>query len=179
MCIRHLLYTTCKSIHGCFRWVRHRDILHRFPIDTTTAETLPFAGDVLSYGYLNEGAFDTITSEMLITEIGRGDNGYELKLVDYNPTSMLPERTRNTPNITQPDIRIYSHLFPTVTMDEDTTSVETPISITGVPLISRDRETCIAHCVLMMFIIFFIKDPQQSVQKTGKEIVTVEEDKVH
>jgi len=41
---------------------------------------IPHAGDVLSYGY----EVSTVTREMLITEIDEVDNGYSLKLVDYD-----------------------------------------------------------------------------------------------
>ena len=146
------------------------------PIDTTTAPVVPFAGDVLSYGYLNDGAFDTITSEMLITEIGRADNGYELKLVDYNPdiyvTGSYPEYT---PNITQPIAGYIASSVP-VTMDEVDTRIEEvqqPISISGIPLFP-DRETCIAHCVLDDVHYLLYQDT--TVGSENWEIVTVETD---
>lgn len=152
------------------------EISFTVPIDTTTAEIIPFAGDVLSYGYLNAGAFDTITSEMLITEIGRADNGYELKLVDYNPdiyvTGAYPEYT---PNITQP-ITPGTYTAPPATIDDietTTTASKNPISISGVPIFD-DRETCIAHCVLDDVHYLLYQD--LTVGSENWEIVTINED---
>lgn len=66
-----------------------------------TASVIPHPGDTLSYGYLDSGEFDTITSPMLITGIEPDDEGFELTLVDYN-TNIYDVGTIDdyTPNIT-------------------------------------------------------------------------------
>lgn len=48
------------------------------------AAAVPHPGDILSYGTLNSGAFDTIASSMLITGIDQDKEGFTLSLVDYN-----------------------------------------------------------------------------------------------
>lgn len=67
------------------------------------ATTIPHAGDVLSYGYLNNGAFDTITTPFLIAGVEPTSNGYRMTCVNYNEaiydTGTIPEYT---PNLTQP-----------------------------------------------------------------------------
>ena len=75
------------------------------PIDPMGA-AVPHPGDIISYGYLNAGEFDTITSPMLISGIDNTDTGFTLTLVDYNEdiyeTGTIPEyipniTTRKTP----------------------------------------------------------------------------------
>lgn len=41
-------------------------------------------GDILSYGYLNEGSFDTITTPLIITGFEPSDDGYTLYLTNYD-----------------------------------------------------------------------------------------------
>lgn len=53
-----------------------------FPVSSTV---IPHAGDVLSYGYIEGGEFDRITSEYLITGIEPGDSTVTLTLIDYDP----------------------------------------------------------------------------------------------
>ena len=56
------------------------------PIEITEDIILPEAGNILSFGYLNEGAFDSVTNVMKIVGIEpNGDNGITLDLADYNP----------------------------------------------------------------------------------------------
>lgn len=64
-------------------------------------EVRPRPGDILSYGYLNGGAFDTVTSPMLIAEVAPEGKGYALSLVDYNEAIYDPgEIPTYTPNTT-------------------------------------------------------------------------------
>ena len=49
------------------------------------SSVIPHAGDVLSYGYLDNGEFDRITSPYLITGIEPGENDVTLQLIDYDP----------------------------------------------------------------------------------------------
>lgn len=51
----------------------------------TTSSVIPHSGDVLSYGYIEDGEFDSITSEYLITGIEPRDNSVTLTLIDYDP----------------------------------------------------------------------------------------------
>lgn len=71
------------------------------PIDPT-GPAVPHQGDILSYGYLNSGAFDTITAPMLITGIDPTDEGFTLTLIDYNEavytTGTIPEYIPNITN---------------------------------------------------------------------------------
>lgn len=54
------------------------------PIDAS-AETVPQAGNILSYGTLSDdGTFETITNEMTVTEITPTANGFQLAGVDYS-----------------------------------------------------------------------------------------------
>ena len=53
-----------------------------FPVSSAV---IPHAGDVLSYGYIEDGEFDRITSEYLITGIEPGDSTVTLTLLDYDP----------------------------------------------------------------------------------------------
>lgn len=54
------------------------------PIDAS-AETVPQAGNILSYGTLSDdGTFETITNEMTVTEIKPSTNGFQLTGVDYS-----------------------------------------------------------------------------------------------
>ena len=54
------------------------------PIDAS-AETVPHAGNILSYGTLSDdGTFETITNEMTVTEIKPTTNGFQLAGVDYS-----------------------------------------------------------------------------------------------
>ncbi len=72
-----------------------------FPVSSAV---IPHAGDVLSYGYLENGEFDRITSEYLITGIEPHDNSVTLTLIDYNPEvyttgaydAYVPNITRKT-----------------------------------------------------------------------------------
>lgn len=81
---------------------RVTEILFVTPI-TTTAAAIPHPGDVLSYGYLNAGEFDTITTPLLIAAVEPTGNGYKMSCVNYNEaiydTGTIPEYT---PNLTQP-----------------------------------------------------------------------------
>lgn len=58
---------------------RTKEIEFKVPFSTMSS-VIPHAGDCLSYGY----EVDTVTSEMLVTEIEENENGYALKLVDYD-----------------------------------------------------------------------------------------------
>lgn len=81
---------------------RVTEILFITPL-SVNANHVPHAGDVLSYGYLNDGAFETITSPYLIASMEPTDNGFKLSCVDYNEaiyeTGEIPAYT---PNLTQP-----------------------------------------------------------------------------
>ena len=65
-----------------------------------TAEIIPTAGNICSFGELDEnGEFTTITRSMKITNTEESENGYTLTLVDYNPDlytyGTLPEYRSN------------------------------------------------------------------------------------
>ena len=53
-----------------------------FPVSSSV---IPHEGDVLSYGYIEDGEFDRITSEYLITAIEPADGKVTLTLIDYDP----------------------------------------------------------------------------------------------
>ena len=66
-----------------------------------TAPVIPHAGDVLSYGLLSSGTFDTITTPMLIAGVTPNDQGHTLQLVDYNAAVYdVGEIPAYTPNFT-------------------------------------------------------------------------------
>ena len=78
------------------------------PIDTTTASVIPHAGDIFSYGLLDAGEFNTITNEMMITNMSQTERGYRLDLVDYNEAIYeYGEIPVYTPNITPTRITKY------------------------------------------------------------------------
>lgn len=52
---------------------------------SVSSSVIPHAGDVLSYGYIQDGEFDTITSEYLITGIEPSNGSVTLTLIDYDP----------------------------------------------------------------------------------------------
>lgn len=72
-----------------------------FPVSSSV---IPHAGDVLSYGYIEDGEFDKITSEYLITAIEPSNGTVTLSLIDYNPDvyttgpydAYVPNITRKT-----------------------------------------------------------------------------------
>ena len=72
-----------------------------FPVSSSV---IPHAGDVLSYGYIEDGEFDRITSEYLITAIEPSDGSVTLTLIDYDPNvyttgpydAYVPNITRKT-----------------------------------------------------------------------------------
>ena len=63
---------------------RTEEIVLTDPISIDAA-TIPHAGDILSYGYIEDGEFDKITSEYLITGIEPKSDGVTLTLIDYDP----------------------------------------------------------------------------------------------
>lgn len=143
-----------------------------------TADIIPHAGDILSYGYLNAGEFDTITSEMMITNLEQTDRGYRVELVDYNEavyeTGTIPEYT---PNITS---KIPSNAIPTGAPTPSTdgvsdaiTDAQAPITLSGVPVFA-ERETCIAHCELDEVHYLLYQD--YTAGSEAWEIVTINED---
>ena len=70
-----------------------------FPISSAV---IPHAGDVLSYGYIEDGQFDRITSEYLITAIEPNNGSVTLSLIDYNPDVYTTgPYGQYIPNITQ------------------------------------------------------------------------------
>lgn len=81
---------------------RVSEILFTEPIPLT-ASAIPHAGDVLSYGYLDSGAFSKITNQFLIMSLEPTKNGYKMTCVDYNEAiydyGTIPAYT---PNLTQP-----------------------------------------------------------------------------
>lgn len=81
---------------------RNMEILFVEPIPLN-ASAIPHAGDILSYGYLDNGAFDKITSAFLIMSLEPTKNGYKMTCVDYNEaiynSGTIPEYK---PNLTQP-----------------------------------------------------------------------------
>lgn len=81
---------------------RVTEILFVEPI-ARDAERIPHAGDVLSYGYLNNGAYDTITSPFLIYGLEPTSKGYKMTCVNYDEavydSGTIPAYT---PNLTQP-----------------------------------------------------------------------------
>lgn len=143
------------------------------PINTLTAPAIPHAGDILSYGYLDSGSFDTITSPMLITGIDRDDTGYVLSLVDYNEdiytTGAYPTYT---PNITQPTARGFTSVTTVPTMEDVVAKVEeakSPITVSGIPIYVA-RKTCLANCEIEGVDYLLYETA------TGWEIVTINED---
>lgn len=65
------------------------------------AAAIPHAGDVLSYGYLNGGAFDTITTPMIIVDISPEGVGFALSLTNYDEDIFDPGTIPTyTPNLT-------------------------------------------------------------------------------
>lgn len=72
-----------------------------FPVSSSV---IPHEGDVLSYGYIEDGEFDRITSEYLITAIEPADGKVTLTLIDYDPDvyttgpydQYMPNITRKT-----------------------------------------------------------------------------------
>ena len=68
-----------------------------------SAAAIPHPGDVLSFGYLNNGNFDTITTPFLIASLEPTGDGYRMTCVNYNEaiydTGTIPAYT---PNLTQP-----------------------------------------------------------------------------
>ena len=81
---------------------RVKEILFTRPIPRDS-ERVPHAGDVLSYGYLNNGAFDTITSQYLIYGVEPTSKGYKMTCVNYNEAIYNPGTIpAYTPNLTQP-----------------------------------------------------------------------------
>lgn len=111
-----------------------------------SATTIPHAGDILSYGYLNEGAFDTITSPMLITGIEPNQEGYTLTLVDYNEaiytTGTIPDYT---PNITSRKTPLALPVdIPSATKDELANAVN---------FISLGNEVSIPDDITILYVI--------------------------
>ena len=95
---------------------------------------IPHTGDILSYGYLNAGAFDTITTPMLITAIEADGEGYALSLVDYNEDVYeIGAYPDYTPNLTIPSIPSGIPLTPRpATVDDIVSIVEsTPANVPG------------------------------------------------
>ena len=82
---------------------RTTEIVFSTPFSISSA-VIPHAGDVLSYGYIEDGEFDRITSEYLITAIEPSDGSVTLTLIDYDPNvyttgpydAYVPNITRKT-----------------------------------------------------------------------------------
>ncbi len=70
------------------------------PIAVTSVTISP--GDILSYGYLNAGQFDRISSPYIISGFEPNDDGYTLELIDYNEaifnTGTIPPYLPNISN---------------------------------------------------------------------------------
>ena len=69
-----------------------------------SADSIPHAGDVLSFGILDmDGGFSAVTRTMKIVNIEPADHGYSLTLKDYNPAlyeyGALPEYKSNITHI--------------------------------------------------------------------------------
>lgn len=62
---------------------RITEITFTNPISVSAA-TVPHVHDTLSYGYISNGSFDSVTSDFIITAIQPTDNGVTLTLKDYN-----------------------------------------------------------------------------------------------
>lgn len=144
------------------------------PIDTTTASVIPHAGDNLSYGLLDAGEFNTITNEMMITNMSQTERGYRLDLVDYNEAIYeYGEIPVYEPNITQTRITKYVPTsVPAASLPDvvdAVTEAEKPITISGVPVFA-DRETCLAECTLNEVHYLLYQDT------ADWEIVTINED---
>lgn len=81
---------------------RVKEILFTRPI-AIDAERIPHPGDILSYGYLDSGAFTKITSQFLIMSLEPTKNGYKMTCVDYNEDIYNPGAIPEyKPNLTQP-----------------------------------------------------------------------------
>ena len=81
---------------------RNTEILFVEPIPLN-ASAIPHAGDVLSYGYLDAGAFNKITTPFLIMSLEPTKNGYKMTCVNYNEAIYNPGTIpAYTPNLTQP-----------------------------------------------------------------------------
>ncbi|MFA5706712.1 MAG: hypothetical protein WDA41_10195 [Candidatus Neomarinimicrobiota bacterium] len=96
------------------------------PIDTLSSSVVPRSGDILSYGYLDDGEFNTITNEMLITNMAQTERGYRLDLVDYNEAIYeYGEIPVYTPNITPTRITKYVPAAPQpATLDDVANAIQ-------------------------------------------------------
>ena len=79
MRVKHVQHTACKLLIAIED--NPKEILFTTPI-SVSATVIPRSGNILSYGLLNSGNFDTITSPMLIIGAEPDTDGFNLTLAD-------------------------------------------------------------------------------------------------
>lgn len=100
-----------------------------------SAAAIPHPGDILSYGFRNGGAFDTITSPMLIAGIEPDKEGFTLSLVDYNAAiytvggipAYVPNFTKKiTPTALPEELPVMESMYISFIFTRSSTTPSTP-----------------------------------------------------